>query len=922
MNNNDLSMLLKSQVVKLKAELDVSGSLQDISNDIEKISKSIESKDIGIKIPIELYSTIEDLNKDVAEIQKRLKSSKSARKIELGVTLDANLKDLQKDISDLQTKLINSKTTKPIKLDVEINVQGSAGKIKEQFNTIQKVLEDFQKGYGGKLKDFSQEASNAIGGLVSKEALAKVSSGIEQVRKKMEEGFGEGVFSSKLVSDSEGNVERLVATMRNSTGEIQSLSYKWDDIADSFVLLKQQDVNNIEANTAKAKNAIQGLYNSLQSLSTTGATEEIRGQLDALGKMDSISMDAVKGIEGLIQKEKEYQAMTSKREVLYSKIDDMMRSVASESSVAYKSLAFLEDGIVSAKTITDLNNVEKSIKGISEAVKEENKVQELRQKLIDDITQKENQLAQVKLRSSGIDSDGLRTALQQADALTAEAREIANVATTTKELQDARAKLNEVTKQYISTANTEIAQEAQAQKVYKTVDDIEKMLFKLKDMNKMSSEELKKALVDLDDSASGGIAKLTRYGNSVKESLDDAEREARELIQPLTLLDNTMKDMSSRELRQNILKAVDNNDLDMLKKYVGELQGGTVNLAKMTNTLDENGRAVARVTATMESNGKTAEKYVIDIDRGAESASRAVRQVNEELVFNANRNLGVLEQMRIAIERVPIWHMAQTLFRGITQGSKQVVEEIMEVNSAMTEIQRVADSNLNLDSMLKSSVQQAKDLGTNIHDVLGALGESARTFGDFNEQALLAVNQTAIIMDNVSDLNLDQSMNSLIGTMNAFNISAEDSIHIVNAFNEVDNQFAISTQQIASGMEKSASTAKTFGLEMEEVIGHITSIGSVTMESGERIGNALKTIYARITTNDKAISALEQVEISINKISETGEVVTRETGDIIEELAGKWNTLSDAERQSLGVNIAGVNQLSRLTDIKIKSLVA
>ena len=53
---------------------------------------------------------------------------------------------------------------------------------------------------------------------------------------------------------------------------------------------------------------------------------------------------------------------------------------------------------------------------------------------------------------------------------------------------------------------------------------------------------------------------------------------------------------------------------------------------------------------------------------------------------------------------------------------------------------------------------------------------------------------------------------------------------------ESDNRFAISTQQIASGMEKSASTARTFGLEMEEVVGHITSIGSVTMESGERIG--------------------------------------------------------------------------------------
>ena len=120
-------------------------------------------------------------------------------------------------------------------------------------------------------------------------------------------------------------------------------------------------------------------------------------------------------------------------------------------------------------------------------------------------------------------------------------------------------------------------------------------------------------------------------------------------------------------------------------------------------------------------------------------------------------------------------------------------------------------------------------------------------------------------------------------------------------------------------MEKSASTARTFGLEMEEVVGHITSIGSVTMESGERIGNALKTIYARITTNDKAIDALEAVEVSINKISETGEVVVRDTGDILDELASKWSGLTDAQRQTTAVGIAGVNQLSRLTDITYRN---
>ena len=814
MNNNDLSMLIKSQVVELKAKLDVSESISDIKNDIQSISKSIDSSDLAVRVPVELYATLDDLNKDIQEIQKRLKGSNSTKKVELGVKLDANLKDLQDDINNLQSRLENSKTTKPIKIEVEINVQGSAKKIKEQFDQIQKVLEDFQRGYGGKLDAFSKQASSAIEGLVSKESVAKVSSGIEQVRKKMEEGFGEGVFSSKLVSDSEGNVERLVATMRNATGEIQTLSYKWDDVTDNFILLKQQDVNNIEANTAKAKNAIQGLYNSLQSLSTTGATEDIRAQLDALGKMDSISMDAVKGIESLIQKEKEYQIMTSKREQLYDKIADAMREATSESSIIYKNLESLENGIVSAKTITDLKNVEDSIRGISDAVKEENKVQDTRKKLIDDITQKENQLAQIKLRSSGIDSDSLRNAMKQADALVEESKQIANTAKKTKDLQVARNKLNEVTKQYISTANTEIVKESQSKKLYKTVDDIEKMLFKLRGMNKLTREELKSAMGELDENAGKGMAQLEAYGRRVSESFKDATREAKALIQPITLLDNEMKSLESRELRHNILDAVDNNDLDLLRKYIGELQGGTVHLGKMSTTLDENGRAVARVSATMESSGKTAQKYIIDIDKGANSASRGVRQVSQEVVFNANRNLGMLEQLRIAMERVPIWAVATSTFYGFVRITRQAVDEIMKVDEALTELKRVAGENINLDILLDKSVEQSIILGSNIHDVLGALGEATRTFGEFNEQALMAVTRTAVMMDNVSDLNLSESMNSLIGTMNAFNITAEESIKIVDAFNEVDNQFAISTTQIATAMSKAGATAQTFGKSM------------------------------------------------------------------------------------------------------------
>lgn len=129
---------------------------------------------------------------------------------------------------------------------------------------------------------------------------------------------------------------------------------------------------------------------------------------------------------------------------------------------------------------------------------------------------------------------------------------------------------------------------------------------------------------------------------------------------------------------------------------------------------------------------------------------------------------------------------------------------------------------------------------------------------------------------------------------------------------ESDNQFAISTTQIASAMNKSASTAKTFGVSMEQNIGYITAIGSTTMESGEIIGNSLKTIFSRITTLPASITILESVGVAVNEIGEAGEQV-RPVSDIMNDLADKWVYLSASQQQNVAVQIAGRNQLSRLT---------
>ncbi|WP_442637590.1 phage tail tape measure protein [Rossellomorea marisflavi] len=59
----------------------------------------------------------------------------------------------------------------------------------------------------------------------------------------------------------------------------------------------------------------------------------------------------------------------------------------------------------------------------------------------------------------------------------------------------------------------------------------------------------------------------------------------------------------------------------------------------------------------------------------------------------------------------------------------------------------------------------------------------------------------------------------------------------MSKLNEVDNNFAISTKDLSDGLRKSAATAKTFGVSIDQLVGYIAAIGSTTRESGAVVGN-------------------------------------------------------------------------------------
>lgn len=71
--------------------------------------------------------------------------------------------------------------------------------------------------------------------------------------------------------------------------------------------------------------------------------------------------------------------------------------------------------------------------------------------------------------------------------------------------------------------------------------------------------------------------------------------------------------------------------------------------------------------------------------------------------------------------------------------------------------------------------------------------------------------------------------------------------------------------------------------------------------------NSLKSIYSRITTMSEAETILNSVGVSIRNMS--GEVLG--VNDILSTLSGKWSSLTNEQRQNIGVTVAGRFQLNR-----------
>lgn len=145
-----------------------------------------------------------------------------------------------------------------------------------------------------------------------------------------------------------------------------------------------------------------------------------------------------------------------------------------------------------------------------------------------------------------------------------------------------------------------------------------------------------------------------------------------------------------------------------------------------------------------------------------------------------------MEKLQAGWQKFGGWSLITKSFMQIVRLSREAVESIKEIDLAMTELRKVTDlTATGYQRFYESAAKVSSQIGATVSDTINASADFARL--GFSAEDSLALANASLVYKNVGD-GIDtvaQASESMISTMKAFGIETQNSMQIVDMFNEV-----------------------------------------------------------------------------------------------------------------------------------------
>jgi len=220
------------------------------------------------------------------------------------------------------------------------------------------------------------------------------------------------------------------------------------------------------------------------------------------------------------------------------------------------------------------------------------------------------------------------------------------------------------------------------------------------------------------------------------------------------------------------------------------------------------------------------------------------RDITQEATIAGKTGLNFIDTLKQKGKELASYYTISGSFYKIVDIAKQAYQNVANVDSAMTNLYKVTDNtDAEYSDFFQNAKQNANDLGVTLTDYITATSEWSKLGYDINASSQLA--KLSSIYQNVGEVDSETAVKDIVTALKAYNINVDDAISIVDKFNKLGNEFAVSSSSLGEGLKVSASSLAVAGNDINKSLAMLTGGGEITQDIGE-LGNGLKTISLRL----------------------------------------------------------------------------
>ena len=262
-------------------------------------------------------------------------------------------------------------------------------------------------------------------------------------------------------------------------------------------------------------------------------------------------------------------------------------------------------------------------------------------------------------------------------------------------------------------------------------------------------------------------------------------------------------------------------------------------------------------------------------------------------------------------------------FQLLTKAAQEAYQAIKEIDDAIVDLQVASgESYETVRQMVTGYNEMAKSLGATTTEVTSAADTWLRQGKSVSEANELI--QQSMVLSKLGQIDSDDASTYLTAMINGFHVATDEVSSLNDAISSIDMSSAVDAAGLAEATSRVAASADLAGVSLERLLGYEAAIGEASQESMSVVGNSLKAILTRLSSikagnlelvdEDGTTQTLSDVEAVFDNIGvplRNSMNEFRNFGDVLDEVAAKWSSLSSVQKSAVSQVAAGTFQANR-----------